>query len=209
MKCKQPCPGFEPGLLLKNHYASCSSSSSTYVHTYIYKDNVDFSHILIDAMWWKHSKGILCYTKYQQHGKGKKQKIPSTNNYGRGQRRWHSASVNYTPAKAKSLLHSLEQASGCIGPHVNADKTEYICFNQRGDIFTLKGGTFKQVDKFTNLVSSVSSTENDINTRLAKAWTTIDRLSIIWMSDLTDKIKRSFFQAMVVWVLLHYSLHRR
>ena len=30
-------------------------------------------------------------------------------------------------------------------------------------------------------------------TRLAKAWTAIDRLSIIWKSDLTDKIKRSFF----------------
>ncbi len=30
------------------------------------------------------------------------------------------------------------------------------------------------------------------------AWTAIDRLSIIWKSDLTDKMKRSFFQAAVV-----------
>ena len=29
--------------------------------------------------------------------------------------------------------------------------------------------------------------------RLAKAWTAIDRLSVIWKSDLTDEIKRSFF----------------
>ena len=47
---------------------------------------------------------------------------------------------------------------------------------------------FWQVDKFTYLGSSVSSTETDINTRLAKAWTPIDRLSVIWKSDLTDKI---------------------
>ena len=39
--------------------------------------------------------------------------------------------------------------------------------------------------------------------RLAKAWTTIDRLSVIWKSDLTDKMKRSFFQAAVVSILLY------
>ena len=51
--------------------------------------------------------------------------------------------------------------------------------------------------------SSVSSTEKDIDTRLTKAWTAIDKLSIIWKSDLTDKIKRSFFQAAVVSILLY------
>ena len=53
------------------------------------------------------------------------------------------------------------------------------------------------------LGSSVSSTENDIDTRLTKAWTAIDRLSIIWKSDLTDEMKRSFFQAAVVSILLY------
>ena len=38
-----------------------------------------------------------------------------------------------TLAQAISLLHSLERAAGCISLHVNADETEYICFNQRGD----------------------------------------------------------------------------
>ena len=28
-----------------------------------------------------------------------------------------------------SLLHSLDRVAGCIGLHVNADKTEYMCFN--------------------------------------------------------------------------------
>ena len=73
-----------------------------------------------------------------------------------------------------------------------------MCFNQTGDIFTLDGTSLKLVDKFTYLGSSVSSTEKDIGTRLTKAWTAIDKLSIIWKSDLTDKMKRSFFQAAVV-----------
>ena len=50
----------------------------------------------------------------------------------------------------------------------------------------------KLVDKFTDLRSNVSSTEKDIDTRLTKAWT-----------DLTDKMKRSFFQAAVVSILLY------
>ena len=40
-------------------------------------------------------------------------------------------------------------------------------------------------------------------TGLTKAWTAIDRLSIRWKSDLTDKMKRSFFQAAVVSILLY------
>ena len=41
------------------------------------------------------------------------------------------------------------------------------------------------------------------DTRLTKAWTAIDRLSIIWKSNLSDKMKRSFFQAAVVSILLY------
>ena len=61
----------------------------------------------------------------------------------------------------------------------------------------------KLVDKFTYLGSSVSSTEKDIDMRLTKAWTAIDKFSIICKSDLTDKMKRSFFQAAVVSILLY------
>ena len=32
----------------------------------------------------------------------------------------------------------------------------------------------------------------------------INRLSVIWKSDLTDKMKHSFFQAAVVSILLNY-----
>ena len=70
-------------------------------------------------------------------------------------------------------------------------------------ISTLEGIPLKLVDKFTYLASSVESTEKDIETRLTKAWTAINRLSIIWKSDLTDKMKRSFFQAAVTSILLY------
>ena len=63
--------------------------------------------------------------------------------------------------------------------------------------------SLKLVDKFTYLGSSVSSTEKDIDTRLTKTWTAIDKLSVKWKSDLTDKMKRSFFQAAVVSILLY------
>ena len=108
-----------------------------------------------------------------------------------------------TPNQAETLLHSLERAAAGIGLHVNAHKTEYMCFNQTGNISTLDGTSLKLVDKFTFLGSSISSTEKDIDTQLTKAWTAIDRLSIIWKSDLTDKMKRSFFQVVVVSILLY------
>ena len=78
-----------------------------------------------------------------------------------------------------------------------------MCYNQTGDISTLEGTPLKLVDKFTYLGSSVESSEKDIETRLTKAWTAINRLSTIWKSDLTDKMKRSFFQAAVTSILLY------
>ena len=108
-----------------------------------------------------------------------------------------------TPNQAETLLHSLERATTGIGLLVNAHQTEYMCFNQTGDISTLDGSSLKLVDKFPYLGSSVSSTKKDIDTRLTKPWTTIDKLSIIWKSDLTDKMKLCFFQAVVVSILLY------
>ena len=78
-----------------------------------------------------------------------------------------------------------------------------MCFKQTGDISTLNGSSLKLVDKFTYLGSSVSSTETDINTWLTKPWIAMDSLSVIWKSDLIDKIKRSSFQAVIVSILLY------
>ena len=107
------------------------------------------------------------------------------------------------PTQAKTLPHSLEQAAAGISLNVNAHKTEYVCLNQTGNISTLNGSSLELVDKFTYLRSSVSSTKTDIDMRLAKDWTGIDRLSVIQKSDLTDKMKHSFFQAAIMLILLY------
>ena len=83
------------------------------------------------------------------------------------------------------------RASASMSMHTRQN----IWFNQTGDISRLNGSTLKFGDKFTYLGSSVSSTEIDINTRLAKAWTANDRLSVTWKSDPIDKIKRIFFSS--------------
>ena len=70
-----------------------------------------------------------------------------------------------TPAHVETLLHSLERAAAGIGLHINADKTEYTCFNKTGVISPLNGSFLKLVDRFTYLGSSVSSTEININSQ--------------------------------------------
>ncbi len=69
-----------------------------------------------------------------------------------------------TLTQAESLVHSLELRARGIGLHMNADKMEYICFNQKGD-----SGPLELVNKFTYLGSSISSNESDISMRLTKA----------------------------------------
>ena len=56
-----------------------------------------------------------------------------------------------TPNQAETLLHSLERTAASIGLHVNAHKTEYMCYNQTGNITTLDGASLKLVDKFNYL----------------------------------------------------------
>ena len=68
------------------------------------------------------------------------------------------------PIQAETLLHSLERAAAGIGLHVNAHKTEYMCFNQTGDISILNGSSLKIVDKEPR-----NQCLTDINSRLAKA----------------------------------------
>ena len=84
-----------------------------------------------------------------------------------------------TPVQVETLLHSLERAATGIGLHVNAHKTEYVCFNQTGNISTLGGSSLKLVDKFTHLGSSVTLAKKGIDMRLSKAWTAIGHMEVI------------------------------
>ena len=50
-----------------------------------------------------------------------------------------------TPNQAETLHHSLEPTGAGIGLHNNAHKTDYMCFNQAGDISTQDGTSLKLV----------------------------------------------------------------
>ena len=84
-----------------------------------------------------------------------------------------------------------------FGLYMNSDKTEFMCFNQDSVISLLDGKPLKLVDEFTYLGSNISSTESDVNIVIGKAWTAIDRLMIIWKSDISDKIKGKLFQVVL------------
>ena len=58
----------------------------------------------------------------------------------------HIALLTNTTAQTESQQHNLKRAAGGISVHVNSDKTEYMCFNQRGDISILNCGSLKSLD---------------------------------------------------------------
>ena len=51
--------------------------------------------------------------------------------------------------------------------------------------------------------SEILSTKTDIHIHLAKVWNTIYRQSIIWKSTQSYKIRRDFFRAVAMSILLH------
>ena len=73
--------------------------------------------------------------------------------------------------------------------------------------------SLKSIDHFSYLGNNILSTESDAKLYLEKAWTAIDRLSIIWKSDLSDKIKLDFFLPVAVSIQLYrcttWSLTKR
>ena len=77
-------------------------------------------------------------------------------------------------------------------------QNEVHVFSSRRRHLNSKGWLSGINGQVTYLSSKVSSLESDINMRRVKARTATDRLSIIWKSGLSDKIKRNFFQATVV-----------
>ena len=73
-----------------------------------------------------------------------------------------------TPASSEPLPHSLEQTSRGVGLHVNANKTDFMCFKREGAISTLSGRPLKLIDKRIYLGRNISSTESGAKIRLEK-----------------------------------------
>ena len=90
-------------------------------------------------------------------------------------------------------MHILEKSAAFIGLHVNATKTEHMCYNQVGAIETLNETLLKKADDFVYLGSNIASTEKDVLIRILKAWSALDRLRTIWKYTLPEQIKKDFF----------------
>ena len=58
------------------------------------------------------------------------------------------------------------------------------------------------IDPFTFFCRNISSHESDVTIPIRKTWTTINWLSILWKSDLSEK-KRDFFQTLGVSFLMY------
>ena len=89
------------------------------------------------------------------------------------------ALLSGTIAGANFLLLVLEQAASEIGLKINAKKTEYLPINCEGIIQTQNDQILKSVDNYSYLGSVISSSEKDIEIRIAKAWTALERSNII------------------------------
>ena len=72
----------------------------------------------------------------------------------------------------------------------------------RGSIYNNNSKLLKSVEHFVYLGSNISSLESDVNIRRDKVRTAMDRLTTLWKSDISDEIKREFFQEVAVSVLL-------
>ena len=116
------------------------------------------------------------------------------------------ALISNTLEQAQLFLLRVESAAGQIGLHLNESKTEFMSFNQpEGDLLTLNGSKLDQVNDFLYLGSWVDSSQKDINTRIAKAWSALSKMDAIWKSPMTNNLKIQFFRSTVETVLLYGS----
>ena len=106
---------------------------------------------------------------------------------------------------AEKLLKILETAVASVGLYMNTTKTKLIAVNTEGILTAQNGCDLKQVKDFNYLDSKVISSENDIQMRIGSAWSTLNKLTPIWRSNLDVSIKREFFKTTVESVLT-YSL---
>ena len=60
---------------------------------------------------------------------------------------------------------SLEKVARGISLYENGNKTDFMCFKQKGAIFTLYIKTLKLEDQFKLFSNNISFTESDVNIR--------------------------------------------
>ena len=107
--------------------------------------------------------------------------------------------------QAEFLLLRIDGVVRSIGLYMNANKTEYMSYKQKMSHLHSKWLAFEISQPVHVPWQQLSSAESDVNIGLTKALKAIARLSFIWKFDLSDKIKRYFFQVVAVSILLYKS----
>ena len=80
------------------------------------------------------------------------------------------AILTSTQLDSESLLYRLEQTARDISLFEYANKLKFMYDEKDGAIYTIFVKPLKLVDQFTYLGSNISSTENEINILIGKAW---------------------------------------
>ena len=107
--------------------------------------------------------------------------------------------------QAQKLLQRVETSVGKVGLKMNAAKTKYMAFNQKGTscLKTNEGKVLEEVKDFKYLGSLMESSPKDIKARKAAAWRACNKLGKIWKSHMSRKLKERLFLSTVESVLLY------
>ena len=119
--------------------------------------------------------------------------------------RWRSKMPFYFIFQKRRFYNVCSQSKICTKQlQIVSIKDNKIKYNKKEinqlyfSISTLSDKLLKLIDQFTYLGSYISSTESDINICIMETWTVINRLSVIWKSDLSNQIELDFLQAVSV-----------
>ena len=106
---------------------------------------------------------------------------------------------------AETLLQSIEDASNCVGLHLNAGKTKTLLVNipTTSNVHTLDGTKLENISDFKYLGSSIPDSFHDFKCRKGQAWSACNKLEKIWKSKLDRTTKIQFFRACVESILLY------
>lgn len=116
------------------------------------------------------------------------------------------ALLSNTIEQAQLLLREVENAAKLIGLQINEKKTEYMIFNQvQAELKSSSNWKLNCVNDFLYLGSWINSSKKDIDVRINKAWAALRKLTPIWNSTLSMKLKLRFFHSTVTTVLLYGS----
>ena len=114
--------------------------------------------------------------------------------------------MSNTVEQACKLIAEVERHCNRIGLGLNAKKTKVMAENvDDPSVYTLGGTLLEVVPDFQYLGGWIASTQRDMKFRRARAWKVLHSMKKVWMSALTNQLKRRLFVSTVESVLLYGS----